>query len=240
MRDAGVRSQRVNPSVQRVDTGGDWPCVVLDGALDDPEGLVELAVQHRGAFAPTRVNAFPGPELPLPDSAVHGLAQRFAPLFAAALGLGECLDGHGRLSLVTLPPEQLSPLQRVCHRDRLALKPGERVVAGVIYLFHDEALGGTSFFRSRQTPGQTEALMQRLAGADDAEADALLGPQRGYLTEGNAHFERTQTVAARWNRAVFYDGTQFHGSHIAQPELLQDDPRQGRLTLNLFLRFRTP
>ncbi len=236
MRDAGVRPQRVNPSVQRVDTGGDWPCVVLDGALDDPEGLVELAVQHRGAFAPTRVNAFPGPELPLPDSAVHGLAQRYAPLFAAALGVAGCVGGQGRLSMVTLAPAELAPLQRVCHRDRLAREAGERIVAAVLYLFHDDALGGTSFFRPRQTPEQIEALMQRLAAASDAEADALLGAERAYLTQDNAYFERSATIAARWNRAIFYDGYQFHGSHIDQPLRLCDDPRQGRLTLNLFLR----
>lgn len=238
MCDAGVRTLGVNPSMQLVATGGDWPCVVLDAALEDPEGLVELAARHRGAFAPTRVNAFPGPELPLPRSAVQGLAQRFTPQFAERLGVAGCLDGHGRLSIVTLAPAQLAPLQRVCHRDRLALRPGERVIAAVIYLFTDARLGGTSFFRPRGTPEDTERLMQRLAASSNDEADAWLGRERGYLSASNAHFELTQTVPARFNRALFYDGTQFHTSHIGQPELLHDDPRQGRLTLNLFLRFQ--
>jgi hypothetical protein len=33
---------------------------------------------------------------------------------------------------------------------------------------------------------------------------------------------------------VFYDGGQFHSSHITRPEMLSDDPAHGRLTLNGF------
>jgi Family of unknown function (DUF6445) len=41
-------------------------------------------------------------------------------------------------------------------------------------------------------------------------------------------------VPAAFNRAVFYDGGQFHSSHITQPALLSADPARGRLTLNGF------
>jgi hypothetical protein len=37
---------------------------------------------------------------------------------------------------------------------------------------------------------------------------------------------------------IFYDGSIFHSAHIAAPQLLSDDPLQGRLTLNGFLTCR--
>jgi len=45
-------------------------------------------------------------------------------------------------------------------------------------------------------------------------------------------------VPARWNRMIFYAGTIFHSGEIAHPQLLTDDPRTGRLTLNGFFTCR--
>jgi hypothetical protein len=226
-------------AVQRVTVPGQLPCVLLDDAFDGADELVELASRHRDAFAPTGVNRFPGPELPLPASATRSLVENLSPLFVEHFGARVLVDAHARLSIATLQPRQLAPIQRLCHRDRLAQVPGEAVLAGVLYLFQDERLGGTSFFEPLQDAAATEALMQRVAMATRIDADALLGGPPAYLTESNRWFRLVQTVPARWNRFIFYDGCVFHGSHIDQPELLRDDPRQGRLTLNLFLRYRT-
>lgn len=215
------------------------PAVVLDDVLAEPDSLRQLAARHAGAFARSAANAFPGLELPLPDGATATLVQALEPHYTALLGVaaGACLGAHARLSLVTLPPSELRPIQRQCHRDRLGEAPGERIVAAVLYLFEDPLLGGTAFFTPRQAAAATEQLMARMAQASDAEADALLGP-RAYLTQSNAYFERVGVVPARWNRLVAYDGQQFHGSCIAQPERLHPDPLRGRLTLNLFARYR--
>ncbi|WP_374661191.1 DUF6445 family protein [Inhella sp.] len=225
--------------LQRIPVPGEQPCVLLDEALDAADELVALACHHRDAFAPSGANRFPGPELPLPESATRSLVEHLSPLFVEYFGARELVDAHARLSIATLQPQQLAPIQRLCHRDRLAQAPGEAVLAGVLYLFRDERLGGTSFFEPVQDAAATESLMQRMANATLEEADALLGRPSGYLTESNRWFRLAQTVPARWNRFIFYDGCIFHGSHIDQPELLHEDPMQGRLTLNLFLRYRT-
>lgn len=227
-------------AAQRVTVPGERPCVLLDDALEGAAELVDLACRHREAFAPSGANRFPGPELPLPQAATRALVEHLWPLFVEHFGARTLVDAHARLSIATLRPHELAPIQRLCHRDRLAQSPGEAVLAGVLYLFRDERLGGTSFFEPCQDAAATEALMQRLAMASDTEADALLGPARGYLTQSNPWFRLARTVPPRWNRFVFYDGCVFHGSHIDRPELLSADPRQGRLTLNLFLRHRTP
>lgn len=226
-------------AMQQVLVPGALPCLVQDDALEGAEELVAIAGAHREAFSPSGANRFPGPELPLPAHVALGLVQRWGDAFAEHFGMAEVVDAHARLSLATLQPAELAPIQRLCHRDRLALAPGERVLAGVLYLFHDERLGGTSFFEPLQDPAHTEQLMQRMAQATPAEADDLLGTPAGYLTASNRWFRLAATVPPRWNRFVFYDGARFHGSHIAEPALLRNDPLHGRLTLNLFARYRT-
>lgn len=54
------------------------------------------------------------------------------------------------------------------------------------------------------------------------------------MTESNEIAELLYTVAPRFNRFVFYSGDIPHTGAITAPELLSDDPRTGRLTLNLF------
>lgn len=226
------------PAVHTLPVGDGAPCVVVDDALLQPQALVDLALRHRAAFEPPRHNAYPGIELPLPDAVVAHFVEHFLLHARAHLPARRVLAAHGRLAMVTLPPHALGPVQRVCHRDRLAAAADECAVAGVLYLFHDERLGGTSFFDPLQPGAETEALMAALAGPQGEAHAADAGLPRGYLTDDCAHFHRAATVPPRWNRLIWYDGGRFHNSHVARPDLLRDDPASGRLTLNLFLRCR--
>jgi hypothetical protein len=142
------------------------------------------------------------------------------------------------LSMVTLRPEALSPMQRICHIDP-DTGPERVKYAAVIYLFDNETLGGTNFFRWRDRD-----LVWRAADIvreDPARGLAFLGqhfasfrePPR-YMTDSNEIAERVCTVDARRNRMVFYSGDIPHSGAIEQPDLLSDDFRKGRLTLTLF------
>jgi Family of unknown function (DUF6445) len=222
------------PVISRVGLGPAAVVTVLDDVLSDPQALVDLALKHRAAFTMAEGNAFPGLELPLPQAMLDRFAELFSQHARAAIGARRVLSASGRLSMVTLQPASLSALQRVCHRDRLAAQADQCVGAAVLYLFRDERLGGTSFFRSRHDAQQTEALMRRWSMLDAATFEAETGAAPGYLLGSNPHFEHVARIDARFNRLICYDGSLFHGSHIAQPELLSDDPARGRLTLNLF------
>jgi Family of unknown function (DUF6445) len=222
------------PTLAHLPLGDGATAVVIDDALADPQALVDLSVRHRAAFAPAAANAFPGIELPLPDGVVAQFGECFAQHARSVLGARRVLSATGRLSMVTLLPPQLAPLQRVCHRDRLATAADECVGAGVLYLFRDPALGGTSFFRARAEAGDIDARMRHWGAIDNARFDLETGWASAYMTHSNAHFEKTAEVPARWNRLIFYDGARFHTSQIEQPLLLCDDPSRGRLTLNLF------
>jgi hypothetical protein len=141
------------------------------------------------------------------------------------------LHASARLAMATLDGAQLNGLQRLCHRDAMTLPPGEGVAASVAYLFDDEGLGGTSFYIPRKPLDETAAYLQRVAAGEPV-------PQSGYMTGSNEWFEQVCTVPARFNRAIFYDGTVFHAAQIDNPGLLTDLPANGRLTLNGFYRVR--
>jgi hypothetical protein len=142
------------------------------------------------------------------------------------------------LSLLTSPADQLSLMQRICHIDPNA-DAGRAKFAALVYLFGDERLGGTSFYRWRN-----EELVWKGVGLlrrDAAQGEDFLKqhfttfrePPR-YMTESNDVAELLHTVPARFNRFVFYSGDTPHTGAITAPELLSADPKKGRLTLNLF------
>jgi hypothetical protein len=222
------------PTVSQLAIGDGARCVVLDNALEDPQALVDLAVKHRRAFAPAAGNAFPGIELPMPGSVADRFGECFAQHARSVLDARRVLSGSGRLSMVTLQPAQLAPIQRVCHRDRLAAAADQCVGAGVLYLFGDEALGGTNFCSPRDPLDLINERMQRWSDLDNMQFTQETGWPASYMTRSNQHFELTAVVPPRFNRLIFYDGARFHGSHIGHPERLSDDPARGRLTLNLF------
>lgn len=222
------------PTVSRVPVGDGAECIVLDNALEDPQALVDLALRHRDAFMPATGNAFPGLELPLPPSAVDRFCEYFAQHARGALDVRRVLSATGRLSMVMLQPQQLAPLQRLCHRDRLAATDDQCVGAGVLYLFRDEALGGTNFFVPREPLDAINARMRQWSVIDNAQFTHQTGWPAAYMTASNQHFEMTAVVPPRFNRLIFYDGARFHGSHVEQPDRLSDDPARGRLTVNLF------
>lgn len=227
-----------NPSIQTLPIAPGHSAFIIDGALRDPQAWVEHAARHIAAFEEAPFNAFPGPELRLPDAVTAQLELFFAAHARAGLGARRTLRAHSRLSIVTRQPQELEPRQWICHRDRFGVPPGQCVAASVLYLFHEPALGGTSFFLPRRPAAEIDLLVHE-SGTLGREAFAhRYGVKPGYLTQSNDWFEKVGTVPPRWNRVIFYDGSLFHCSDIPEPGRLSPDPRQGRLTLNGFFTCR--
>lgn len=223
-----------HPKIDAVLIAGRQLCYVVDDAMLEPERWVDYAETHRDDFSMAPFNAYPGLEFHLPQPMSALLDDFFRQHIRGRLGARRTLQMYSRLSLVTLPPSGLTPIQWLCHRDRMAVPPGQCVAASVLYLFKDESLGGTSFFMPKRSVEETEALMRRAAAAEPGAFAAETGVAPGYLIESNAHFERVCTVPARWNRMIFYDGSLFHSPDIRAPDKLSPDPIHGRLTLNGF------
>ncbi len=227
-----------NPSMSRVVLSDGRICVVVDNILRDPLQLIAHAVARRADFSPDDSHYYPGPELLLDPGAHLAFEAFFSQYIRGRLGGRRTRSTLCRMSLVTREPARLEPFQRIPHVDGGPFQPGEGNFAMVLYLFKDERMGGTSFFRPRVGAAALSNMMTHAQHMDSAAFSALIDRAPAYPTENNAYFEKMATVPAAFNRAVFYDGTIYHSGDIRHPELLSPDPEQGRLTVNAFFGVR--
>ena len=138
-------------------------------------------------------------------------------------------------SIVTLPEQKLSPLQRIPHYDHAS---GE-IVAIMHYLLGPES-GGTAFYRHRRTGFETITPAREAAyNAALAEDEREYGmPQPRYHYGDSERYELIGEVEARPDRLILYRGKLLHSGVIPDPAALTDDPAEARLTINMFLRGR--
>ena len=223
-----------HPKIDAVSIAGHHVCYIVDDALLEPAQWIEYARAQRESFAMAPFNAYPGLEFHLPAPRSMLLDDFFRLHIRRLFRARRTLQMYSRLSMVTLAPHQLKPIQWLCHRDRMGVPPQQCIAASVLYLFKDDSLGGTSFFMPRRSAEETERLMSLAATAMPETFAAETGVAPDYLVESNAYFERVCTIPPRWNRMIFYDGSLFHSPDIRAAHRLSDDPLRGRLTLNGF------
>lgn len=213
-------------------------CLIVDDALADPDSLLAFAATHRGDFRPIDGNAYPGVCLAAPADVARQLGEFFSVTARRHFDARRLARMHSRLSLVTLPPESLRPFQWLCHRDGETLDARQSIQASVLYLFKDERLGGTSFFELSRPVPEIAALFADSKRLGSAEFTQRYGIEPGYIHGSNDYFRCVGSVAARWNRMIFYDGSLLHSGDIDASRALSDDPLAGRLTLNGFYTSR--
>lgn len=228
---------RPSPQVERIPVAGTSVCVI-DDALVDPAGWVTQAANRLGDFRQAPYNAYPGIELRLPDAFSEAFATFFDQHLRADFGLRRTVRQHAKLAMVTLPEAELQPVQTIPHCDVLTNLPGEEAMAAVLYLFSDENLGGTGFYRPKVDAMRMQGMLADAASGDPATFWFRHGLARRYPGATDAWFERVACIPPRWNRLIVYPGTLLHSGDIRHPELLNADPRSGRLTLNAFLSCR--
>ena len=228
-----------NPNAQlRVEAFEDrYTCIVVDDALRDPDQLVRYAAAHRDAFRPA-ATAYPGVSLAAPADVANALAAYFALQVRRRFDARRLVNLNCVLSMVTVPPAALRPAQWLCHNDPLTLDPRQSIQASVLYLFKDVRLGGTSFYSSTRSPQETARMFDDAVQLSPAAFTRRYAITPGYMLGSNAYFRQVGSIAARWNRLIFYDGRVLHSGDIAAPEKLTSDPLTGRLTLNGFFTCR--
>lgn len=205
--------------------------VVIDDAIAAPHAAIALAASM--TFTPI------GPYYPGVRASLGGETAR---AFGAALGaiIGEALGvdapawkGDCFFSIVTTPPAQLMPIQRLPHFDGLE----ETRIAALLFLAPAD-FGGTSFYRHRATGFETvdAGRYPAYGAALKADVDRHGLPSPTYIGDGAPLFDEIATFAPRFNRLLLYRGNALHCSRIRNAEALSADPRDGRLTINLFLQ----
>lgn len=207
------------------------PLLTVDQALDDPAAVVAIAARH--AFRPIGP-FYPGVRAVVPEKVAMALVDPVLDTLVEGFGLAappryfECY-----LSLVTVAPEALAPIQRLPHFD--GLEPDR--IAVLLYLDAAER-GGTAFYRQRATGYESVAAAryEPYRTALEAGVAAHGMPLAGYISGDTELFERIHRVEGRFNRMVAYRGNTLHCAALDPGFVPEPDPARGRLTVNLFLR----
>jgi hypothetical protein len=227
-----------HPRIEHVALVNGAVCHVIDDALLDPERFVAWAKSQSADFRPVDFNAYPGNYLMLPTQINDALQEFFNRHVRGLFDARRLVQMHCRLAMVTLPASALRPYQWLCHSDNFALDAAQSIQASVLYLFKDAALGGTSFYEPARSQSETQQLFADSASLSAEDFMQRYGIRPGYIHASNAYFNHIGSVAARWNRLIFYDGSLLHSGDITAPEKLSPDPSKGRLTMNGFFTCR--
>jgi len=135
-------------------------------------------------------------------------------------------------SMVTSRPSDLSRPQRAPHFD----SPDPKYYALLHYLRVPPG-SGTAFFRQRSTGIERVTDTNIATFVRTAEADAAqLAPDSGYIEGSDSFFEQIGAVEAVPDRLVIYQGSLLHSGIIPRAMSFSADPREGRLTANIFVR----
>ncbi|WP_271078616.1 DUF6445 family protein [Aurantiacibacter sp. MUD61] len=138
-------------------------------------------------------------------------------------------------SLVTTPPADLAPIQRIPHYDH-----GEGNIVAIMHYLLGPETGGTAFYRHKRTGFETitpEREAAYNAGLEADEAEFGLPPEVYYYGDTD-RYELIGEVKAQPDRLILYRGRVLHSGVIPEPEKLTTDPATGRLTINMFLTGR--
>ncbi len=234
-----MKEIRINPqlNIRREAISEDQYCVIVDDFLQDPHGLVDFAAEHASEFS-VPDSSYPGQQFVVNKDAMKDIYRfirfhmtKHFPFLKGSMNL------YTNLSMATTHPSKLSNMQRICHTD--VPSPGRMIYAGLVYLFENEDLGGTDFYRYHDVELVKKAVAMQREGPDKGltflqeHFPTYRKPAR-YMTESNEIAELICSFPARFNRLLFYSGQIPHSGAITAPELLSRDIRKGRLTLNVF------
>ncbi|HEU5137622.1 MAG TPA: DUF6445 family protein [Steroidobacteraceae bacterium] len=221
----------VNPSmsvqVQRI--GRDrLPVIIIDSLMLDPAPLIARAAE--AVFIDAGA-VYPGVRAPAPKAYVDALLAATSSVIEEAFGAPPAEELElCAFSMVTTPPVELRPIQRIPHFDG----PDEERIAFLHYLCAAHQ-GGTSFYRHRATelervtPNRVEGYRATVIAELRTESSA-----QKYVADDTRFFERIHTVDAAFNRLVVYKGNALHSGDISGRTVLSEDPLRGRLTVNGF------
>ena len=235
---------RINSSatVEFLELAPGQSIVIVDDFLLAPDELREYAKARAGEFL-MPPKSYPGLVLGIDDRPLADIYRFVRSTLGSHFSfLRGGADFSTLMSMTTLQPDELSNLQRLCHSDPPATG-GRRNFAFVLYLFENEELGGTGFYRWKEQEAITAATALEIE--DPAKALVFLKERFDtynkppcYMTGSTEIAERIDQVAAKFNRLIFYSGEIPHSAQISSPQLLSSDPDKGRLTLNCFASVR--
>ncbi len=226
----------MRPELRRFGTGQS-PVVVIDEFSGDSERIGRIA-EALAPFPEVASGYYPGVRRVIDErdgpawAYVRETCETAAQFIAGAFGIDRFDLVEGSFSMVTSPPGSLRPPQRAPHFD--STDPG---YYALLHYLRVPVGSGTAFYRQRSTGIEriTEANVDRFVFAAEADA-AKLAPDSGYIDGSDAYFEQIGAVEAVPDRLLIYQGSLLHSGVIPTAMTFSGDPREGRLTANIFVR----
>lgn len=208
------------------------PVLIVDNFLEQPDLLVEFCCHHMAFNA---ADAFyPGVRMLVPQEYLMAFLNHLKPLILEKFALQEefIAKMFSAYSMVTTHPSRLKPEQAIPHFDSDKMTD----LASVYYLC-DEKYGGTSLYKHRNTGFEYINEVRRSIYMDSVLESLHKGDiKREYMDGSNELFEEIYYVPAVYNRLVIYRSTSLHSGKISKDFVFTNNPREGRLTVNTFLR----
>jgi len=226
----------VSASLQRVGQVNE-PVLIIDNVLSNAHSLIDFA-RDEVEFAPswTPNGGYPGIRAPAPVDYANRLVRALGPMVNKAFSIENLKPKRADcyLSMVTLPPDRLAPLQCIPHIDI-----ADPMRIAFLHYLCDDRFGGTAFFRHRATGLETISPTQEATylTARDREM-AAQQPAKAYVSDKTACYETVGFVPARFNRVVVYRSQLLHSGRIPDGMNFSSNPSEGRLTTNVFVTYR--
>ena len=225
------------------------PVLVIDNFCSEPGRLVEAA-ELAFARETRRLAGFPGLVAAADQTFARSTVAHLMPILCKTFGVsGRVQNGGFDFQLMTSLPEDLSPAQMRPHYD----VPDTDVIASVLFLCRPPFLG-TAFYRhnasgfeviSPERVATYEAALAlesigALEGTGPLEGIGALegnGAKTGYMTGDTAEFTQIANYGASFNRMILFSAANLHSGCAVRDHGFSCDPKVGRLTANLFLKF---
>ena len=207
--------------------------------IDEFTGELDRIMKIAGGLAPypQHTNYYPGVRRVIArtdgaaDAYVEETCQHAGQFIAGAFDIDRFDLLEASFSMVTRLPSELSPPQRAPHFDTTDQKH-----LALLHYLRVPRQSGTAFYRQRSTGIErvTESSVDLFVRTARADAERL-PEDSGYIDGSDTFFEQIGEVEAVPDRMVIYQGSLLHSGIIPRDMNFSADPREGRLTANLFV-----
>ena len=226
----------MKPQLRRIGVGQS-PLVIIDEFSGRLREILAIA-EALAPYPAIEGNYYPGlrrliePTDEAANDYVEQTCREAGQFIAGAFDVDGFTLLEASFSMVTTPPSRLSSPQRAPHFDT----PDPKYYALLHYLRVPQG-SGTAFYRQRSTgiDRVTESNLAQFVKTAQRDA-ALLPPDSGYISGSDEHFEQIEAIEGVPDRLIIYQGSLLHSGIIPPDMSFSSDPREGRLTANLFVR----
>ena len=226
----------MKPELRRFGTS-ESPVVVIDDFSGEPESIARLA-DAMAPFPPDSDSYYPGVRAMIDESRPEAFAyvqqtcRDAAAFIAGAFDVGGFDLLRASFSIVTTNPANLALRQSAPHFDSTDPK-----YLAILHYLRVPPKSGTAFYRQRATGIErvSEANVSTFTPVAQLQA-AQLPAGSGYIIGSDTFYEQIGAVEAVPDRLVIYQGSLLHSGIIPDGMTFSADPREGRLTANIFVR----